>query len=699
MVSLVAAGALGLLGYSLSDYDKNLRLQNDIMPDDDEGLVQLVPKNQKPSATNIYHNRRSDDVFYDEMEKSTDAYNRYYDYNFIYKNYPRTAWEKKIKSKANRAVQLETELDKPPKPTTTKIPQSTLTEVNKTEQIKGLDLQKLVNIESKIGFNERRNNMPNPNFVKIGETSNKQPIFKTQYPNHKNVTIYGEKTHNNMEPFFGARVTQNTNPEATRTTLEKFTGTEPVYDHKQELGRFFPLVKDPFAVGGIPVERYREAERFTASVQRQNTLPFSQVRVGPGLDSSTEQLSTTVGFHDPWRPIGRGQFKDINEIRVNPKLTYTGKVSGEAFYIPKGSEKVPVYSRKPYKDLSFTNFESAPQDCDNKKKLREMLPVRAEVDKQKNLDPNTIILKEVERPKTGYRLANYPTHKHSAIDKQQTYYFDVARKTIREETEDNVHDMINANDQDRRHTTYFFDTAKGTIREQTEDNIHDMINANDQDRRHTTYYFDTAKETIREQTEDNIHNMINVNDQDRKHTTYYFDTAKETIREQTEDHVHSHINVDGSTSKFALHDITGFLNASINALKEWGIAKDRPPTTVGVQVPAAIKEIGEYQVFRRQQFDAYDFSKGYDVTAPLNHSKYNIGCETQMKTQYLKDPIVQAQRYDPMLVEQFNKNPFTQSLHSWHIPYNPKYPIINQAPPINQPITLQTTHKPIDANQ
>ena len=688
MVSIVAAGALGLLGYSLSDCDKQVKLQKQILDNDQEGEP-IVPKHQKPSAKNIYHNRYSDDVFYDEQDKCTNAYSRYYDYNFIQKNYPRTAWEKKIHSKANRIVQLEDELKKPPKTTTTRIPASTLTEIGKTKQIKGLDLQNLVNLESEIPFNSRRNDMPNPNFVKIAETSDKQPIFKTVYPNHKNITVYGEKTHNNMEPFFGAKITQNINPDATRTTLEKFTGTEPIYGHKHETERFFPLVKDPFAVGGIPVETFREAERYTTSIQRQNTLPFKQVRVGPGLNASTDQLSTTIGFHDPWRPLGQGQFKDINEIRVNPKLTYKGKVSGEAFFVPKGSKTVPVYSRKPYKDLSFTNFATnAPQDCDNPKKLREMLPVSAEVTKQKNLDPKTIILKEVERPKTGYRLADLPSHKYSSVDKNQTYYFDVARKTIREETEDNIHDMINANDEDRRHTTYYFDTAKGTIREQTENNIHDMINVNDEDRRHTTYYFDTAKETIREQTEDNVHDMINVNDEDRRHTTYYFDTAKETIREQTENHKHKHINTDATGSKFSLHDITAFLNASINGLKEWAIAKNRPPTTVGAQIPASNKDIGDYQVFRRQQFDAYDFSKGYDVSAPRNHNKYMIGCETQMKTQYLKDPIIQAQRYDPVLVEQFNKNPYTQPLNSWQIPYNPKYPIVNQAPPIDKPITL-----------
>ena len=691
-MEILLAGLLGGIGFLISNNEKPVK-QTKYKKFDTK-----ISKNEIPSSKNIYHSRNSEKVFNNELEQATKAYQKAFHDDILYRDYPELSWEDRHYAKSDRFVQLEKDIQNPYLNSSTRIPTSTLNEFRKTDAIKSYDLQKATNTLTET-LNSRRNNIPNSTYTEIGRTSQNTPIYKTNYPNEKSTLVY-ENGHNNMEKFVGGGVNQNTRIDANRTILETYTGTNPVYAHKKEVKRFFPLVRDPYAVGGLPSSSNREMDRYIPSITRQNILPFNQIRVAPGLNRDHMEHSTNVGFHDPFRPMGRGLLKDINERRVNPKLTYKGRVSGEVFWIPYGTKTAPVITRKDV-DLSFTNFkpgEVLPEVRGNPKLpegekikegftnnfdtfqppivYREMRHTGAEVDKGVVLDQNTIVLKETERDDTGPRLAALPGHNIAETLRNQTYNFDIAKETIREQTEDNVHDKINPNDENRRNQTYYFDKAKETVREQTEDNVHDKINPQDENRRNQTYYFDKARETIREQTEDHIHDKINPNDENRRNQTYYFDKAKETIREQTEDHIHNKIN-PGAVSRFRLHDITAFLNASINALKEAAIAKNRAPTTEGVKLIPDKSIIGKWDVFRRQQFDTYDYTKSFNpsVEASINASKEMIGELTQLYPEYEKQIRIQAQRTDPVINQKFREeNPYTQSIHSWQVPYNPKYP-------------------------
>lgn len=686
-MEMLVIAALGGVGYLISENETQVsKPYKDI---DDQNILH---ESEIPSSKNIYHNRYTEAVFNNEMEEAAKSYKKAYVDDVMYRDFPETDWEQRYYSKSDKVVQLEKDIKNPHPFTTTRIPSSTVNQFQKTDFVKSYDLQKMTDIQANESFNSRRNNMPNPMFEKIGTSYQGDPIYKTNYPNEKSVKVY-EKFHNNMEPFFGGSVKQNTIPDANRTTLENFTGTSPLYAHKKETKRFFPLVKDPFAVGGLPTSSNRETDRYVPSITRQNILPFNQIKDPPGLNGDGLTHASNIGFHDPYRPLGKGVYKDINEQRVNPKISYKGRLAGEVFWIPNGTKTAPVISRKDV-DLSFTNFE--PRKCKNAKSknnaktenftnnfdtypnkvyYRESRPTISEVEKNIVLDQDSIVLKETERDDTGHRLCQYPGANISDNKRNQMYNFDNARETIREQTEDNIHDKINLHDENKRGQTYYFDKAQETIREQTENNIHDKINQQDESRRGQTYYFDKAHETIREQTEDNIHDKINLQDENRRGQTYYFDKAHETIREQTEDNIHSKIN-PGATSRFTLHNIAAFLNATINGLREAAIVKNRAPTTVGVKAIPDKEKIGKYDIFRRQQFDTYDYTKSFNpsVTAPKNSDQKMVGELTQVYPHYKKDVPTQKLRIDPVINEQFRKNPYTQSLQSWQIPYNPKYP-------------------------
>ena len=211
--------------------------------------------------------------------------------------------------------------------------------------------------------------------------------------------------------------------------------------------------------------------------------------------------------------------------------------------------------------------------------------------------------------------------------------------------------------------------------------MHPNVNPNDQGRRNKTYPFDKTRTTIKQQTEDHIHSRINPNDEARRNTTYPFDKTRTTIKEQTEDGIHGRINpVAGGNTEFQPHDITQYQNASINALKEWAIVKDRAPAAQGAIVTRDKDKIGRLDVFRRQQFDTYKFSKGYDPTAPSINSKFAIGQDTKPKEIYPRNPFIMANRHDPAFVQQFQNNPFTQSLNSHFRSQFPSYPVVRTQP-------------------
>ena len=161
-----------------------------------------------------------------------------------------------------------------------------------------------------------------------------------------------EFKHNNMEPFFGGSVRQNTLNNANETVLERHTGASTVYKEKTEMKGMFDMERDVGNVYGSPnfaTEDIRS--RFVPSQKRQNELPTTQIRVGPGLNQ---------GYG--WKPSGglnqpnTRDFimpKDTNELRTldNPKLSYKGRIvmgvreTQRAVVVPPKKNRVETYYR------------------------------------------------------------------------------------------------------------------------------------------------------------------------------------------------------------------------------------------------------------------------------------------------------------------------------------------------------------------
>ncbi len=125
--------------------------------------------------------------------------------------------------------------------------------------------------------------------------------------------------HNNMEPFFGGSIKQNMREDIHRTKLEHFTGTQPSYKHKKEIKRMFKPVKQN--IHGQPVSKDRQLNRLHVSNKKPNQLPFEQVKVQPGIETKVGDKAKH-GFHDDFRP----KYKTVDELRINPKISYKGRI-------------------------------------------------------------------------------------------------------------------------------------------------------------------------------------------------------------------------------------------------------------------------------------------------------------------------------------------------------------------------------------
>lgn len=135
--------------------------------------------------------------------------------------------------------------------------------------------------------------------------------------------VIEEFTHNNMEPYFGSHIRQNTDPNANEQILEKHIGTFKLKQQKEETNPFFDLV--PESTVGSPNELYDHLERIIPSQKKQNEFPIEKLQVGPGLNDGYTHLPHG-GVHQDDREFVRP--KTVDELRVinNPKLSYKGRI-------------------------------------------------------------------------------------------------------------------------------------------------------------------------------------------------------------------------------------------------------------------------------------------------------------------------------------------------------------------------------------
>lgn len=157
-----------------------------------------------------------------------------------------------------------------------------------------------------------------------------------------------EQGHNNMVPFFGAKVTQNMRTGATSSILDTFAGTGNEYFQKREVTSFYDVVPGQ----GLPFGNANESDfmqsRMVAGTNMKNVFPIEQTRVAPGINDGYnnlgsggyQQFNATQEFAKP---------RTTDEMRTanKPKLSYDAPVIPGSHFITQPGLQAPVLKNRP----------------------------------------------------------------------------------------------------------------------------------------------------------------------------------------------------------------------------------------------------------------------------------------------------------------------------------------------------------------
>jgi hypothetical protein len=173
--------------------------------------------------------------------------------------------------------------------------------------------------------------------------------------------VQTENFHDNMVPFIGRGVMQNTNPHANDTLLEKFTGNGiGIRPKKMEVKSFFDTKKNMggFVHGAPSLTSYNLEDRFYASRYRQGEKPFQDIKVGPSLNAGFGTQGHG-GFHQAnAQEFARAKANRTinNRLPNNPKISYSNPLKPGA--LPGGSRGLQSAVKKNRPERWYRNDPS-----------------------------------------------------------------------------------------------------------------------------------------------------------------------------------------------------------------------------------------------------------------------------------------------------------------------------------------------------
>ena len=156
------------------------------------------------------------------------------------------------------------------------------------------------------------------------------------------------KGHNNMVPFFGARVTQNLRGGANDSILDTFSGTGSEYVQKREVETFYdvkPGYGDPY---GNPNESDFIQSRMVAGMNMKNVSPIERTYVGAGVNDGYNNVGS--GGYQQFTELQQfAKPRTTDELRVDnkPKLSYEKPVVPGNYFVTQPGLQAPVMKNRP----------------------------------------------------------------------------------------------------------------------------------------------------------------------------------------------------------------------------------------------------------------------------------------------------------------------------------------------------------------
>lgn len=161
-------------------------------------------------------------------------------------------------------------------------------------------------------------------------------------------TTQAPQGHNNMVPFFGAKVTQNMQAGANSSILDTFAGSGKEHFQKREIASLYDVVPGM----GLPFGNQNESDfyqsRMVAGMRMNNVFPIEKVNVGPGLnDGYTNKPSGGFQQFNELQEYAKPRTTDEIRVANKPKVSYDKPVIPGSHYITNPGLQAPVNKNRP----------------------------------------------------------------------------------------------------------------------------------------------------------------------------------------------------------------------------------------------------------------------------------------------------------------------------------------------------------------
>ena len=546
---------------------------------------------EKPSDKNIYHSERYYDTWNQEFEKATTNWKKSLDpineniiprfYNEMQTNQELSpGLQSYLEKRGSRLRYLQEKTDRKSfineggnevgideSPMFNPLSSQNGVDTDK-EEFLGMDPDNARQQIEQFQVTNRKNGSSSGRYATGGPTKQEHfGMFSLHGPrNSNNPTV-----HSNMVPFFKGHLTQNMDPMANQSLLERFTGqTNSATELRSQPKREIPSLADRSPgqtyIYGTPSDNVYQRDRYQTSTLKTNVTPTEQIRVGPGI-SNTYDWKPRDGFQTSYRP----PFRNVDELRVNPKNVYGGRLlPGQEMVQNRGqigqvAKRHPdtFYVNDPRRYFTTTGSYTAPAVRENVvayKQNREDTSVDytgiagqgstvgpytgvylegSHISKHNGgcspMAPGAPLLSQVQHSDKNQlpSTSQYTQVNNSELNKPRKYLYDEAKPTIKEGTHVRNYMGQAGNEAIMESQVRPYDEAKPTIKEGTHVMGYTGQVGNPEQVKHQKYLYDKARPTIKEGTHVMGYQGQVGNPEQIKHKKYLYDKARPTIKEGT----------------------------------------------------------------------------------------------------------------------------------------------------------------------
>lgn len=504
-------------------------------------------------------------------------------------------------------------------------------------------------------------------------------------PEHKNQTynsMSGEQMsvsdlqHNNMVPFFGSKITQNSVNKGYENLLNNYTGVGNQENKKEGIAPLFKPEANMTHTYGAPnsTDFYQDRMKNVLTSKMNNVKPWQEIQVGPGLNKGYT-TEGSGGFNSGMEARDKYMPKRVDELRTvtNPKVQYAGQVLGA--YVGNGSTNLGIHG-KISKNRPDTYYENSSDRWFTTTGIEKAQKARSDVILQP--ENRTTTTREyfgggdrADAPEGPHQPGHYrQSHKQqlkgpqmgSAIDKdgwngggkniEKNSY--KARTNARSFTTERsqmgiVSGVVNAL------TTPILDILRPSRKQNVIGNMRPMGNVQGANSVNAPNVFnpnDTPHHTIREQTENTPYWLMGGNDKADGYTIANI-RAVQQQRESTNRYRPNAPGALSGTTKPMPYDAQ--YNMRTNPNKE------------------VVSQVNRYNIGNQSLG-----SRAQNVTNLRNRAvnpselrmnmpkvSGNMSTHGELSGKNTRETAINCARNNPQLLSAFHQNPYTKSLNSW----------------------------------